>query len=86
MQPLLARWRLPRRLRSAISRPLVLGDHALKLDQQALFGAVAARRFEEQGLGAAPAEFFDQQHLVGIVTAQPIGRIDQDGLHQALGR
>jgi hypothetical protein len=75
MQPLLARWRLPRRLRSAISRPLVLGDHALKLDQQTLFGAVAA-----------PAEFFDQQHLIGVVTAQPIGRIDQDGFKEALDR
>ena len=86
MQPLLARWRLPRRLRSAISRPLVFGDHALKLDQQALFGAVAAGRFEEQGLGTSPAEFFEQQDLVGVVTAQPIGRIDQDGFNEALGR
>jgi hypothetical protein len=76
---------LPRRLRSAISRPLVLGHHALNLHQQALFGAGAARRFQENGLGAAPAEFFDQQHLVGVVTAQPIGRIDQDGFHEALG-
>ena len=86
MQPLLARWRLPRRLRSAISRPLVLGHHALKLHQQALFGAVAARRFEEKGLGPAPAEFFDQQHLISIITAQPIGRIHQDGFNEAFGR
>ena len=86
MQPTLARWRLPRRLPSAIWRPFVLGHHALKLDQQARFGALAAGRFEEHRLGAAPGEFFEQQHLIGVVAAEPIGRIDQDSFHQALGR
>src|SRR6516165_4063678 len=45
---------------------LVLGDHALDLEQQVLLGAAADGVAEEHDLDAAPGELFEDQNLVGI--------------------
>ena len=46
--------------------PLVLGDHALDLEQQVLLGAVAEGVAQEDDLDAATGEFLEEQDLIGI--------------------
>jgi len=41
---------------------------------------------DENGLDPVAAELFDQENLIGIFSAQPIRRVDQDRLNVALGR
>jgi hypothetical protein len=50
--------------------PLVLGDHALQLHQQRVFGAVAAWAFEEHHRCACLGELLDQQRLGGVLARQ----------------
>ena len=64
---------------------LVLGEHALELDQQLVFGAVAARPLHELDPGPAAGEFLDQQRLVGELAGQPVRRVNQDHVQAALG-
>src|SRR6516164_1849696 len=65
---------------------LVLGEHALELDQQLVFGAVAARAvLDEFHSHPGPGEFFQQQSLVGEFAGQPVRGIAQDDVHAALG-
>jgi hypothetical protein len=66
-------------------RPLVLGDHALKLQQQLVFRRIALRRLDEYRLNATAGELFREQDLVGVFAAEPVGRVDEDGLKLALG-
>src|SRR5262245_18343974 len=63
---------------------LVLGEHALELDQQLVFGAVAARPVDELHPGSGPVELLDQQRLVGELAGQPVRRITQDRINAAL--
>jgi hypothetical protein len=67
-------------------RPFVFGDHALKLQHQLIFRRVGMWRLDENGLDPVAAELFDQENLIGIFSAQPIRRVDQDRLNVALGR
>ncbi len=67
-------------------RALVLGDHSLELHQQLILRCRAARRANKQSLDAGARKFLDQQNLVGVASAQPIGRVDQHRLNQPLGR
>ena len=64
----------------------VLGDHALKLHQQLILGGSARRGVEEAGLDAVTAEFLDQQHLVGVLAAQPIRTVNEHDCDVAGGR
>ena len=64
---------------------LVLGEHALELDQQLVLGAVAARPLHELHPGAAAGELLDQQRLVGELAGQPVRRVDQHDVQAALG-
>ena len=52
---------------------LVLGDHALDLQEQVVLGAAADGAVEEHHLHAGTAELLDQEHLVGIAPGQAVG-------------
>ena len=64
---------------------LVLGEHALELDQQLVLGAVAARPLHELHPRPAAGELLDQQRLVGELAGQPVRRVDQHDVEAALG-
>src|SRR3954447_23017558 len=52
---------------------LVLGDHALDLEQQVLLGAAADGVAQEDDLDAAPVELLQDQDLVRIFAREPVG-------------
>ena len=64
---------------------LVLGEHALELDQQLVLGAVTARALDELDPHPGPGEFLQQQRLVGELAGQPVRRIHQHHVHAPLG-
>ena len=51
----------------------VLGDHALELDQQLVFGCLGPRALDEADLGAGPGELVDEQRLVGVLSGEAVG-------------
>src|SRR5215218_2830337 len=59
---------------------LVLGDHALDLEQEVVLGGAADRAVEEHDLGAGAAELLHQEHLVGVTARQPVGGVDVEPL------
>src|SRR6516164_4515452 len=75
----------------ATTRPLqdlgsfVLRNHALELNQELIFRAVALRRLHEQGFDSVAGELFDQQNLVSILSAQSVGRVCQHNLDLSFG-
>src|ERR1700758_407259 len=52
--------------------PLVLGEHALKLQQQAVLGGVPNRAIEKDHLCAGSREFFQQEHLMRVAAGKAI--------------
>src|SRR5215207_9371187 len=65
---------------------LILGEHALELHQQLVFGGVAARAVvDELHPHPSPGELLDQQRLVGKLAGQPVRGIDQHHVQAALG-
>ena len=66
-------------------RPLVLGDHALELNQQLILGARALRCLHKERLDPMASKFFDQQDLIGVFAAQSIRRIGEHDLNLTLG-
>ena len=58
--------------------PLVLGKHALNLQQQAVLGRVPDRAIEEDDLGAGVSELFSQQNLMRIAAGEAIRGMDVD--------
>ena len=64
---------------------LVLGEHALELDQQLVFGGVAARPLDELHPHPGAGELLDQQRLVGELAGQPVRGVAQHHVHAALG-
>lgn len=46
--------------------PLILGDHALNLEQQIILGRTANRTIQEYDLHTGTTELVDQQRLMGI--------------------
>ncbi len=60
--------------------PLVLGDHALDLQQELLLGIVPHGMVEEDDLDPGAAKLVDQQHLIGVLARQAIGRVDIEAL------
>ena len=64
----------------------VFGDHALKLHQQLILGGGARRGIEEASLDPVTSELFDQQHLVGVLPAQPVRTVDEHDLDIARDR
>ena len=55
--------------------PLVLGDHALDLEQELFLGRAPRRVVEEDELEPATVQPVDEQDLVGIPAGQPVGRV-----------
>jgi hypothetical protein len=54
--------------------PLVLGDHALDLGEQASLGVVVERGcIREPHRDAVAGELVEHDHLVGVDTAEPVG-------------
>src|SRR5689334_2200966 len=64
---------------------LVLGEHALHLQQHLLLRAAAEGVVEERDLAAGPRELVDHQHLTGVAARQAIRRADQHGRARPLG-
>jgi hypothetical protein len=67
-------------------RALIFGDHALKLQQQLVFRRRRPFRADEQDLDAGARELFDEENLMRIAPAQPIGSIDEPDLDQSFRR
>src|SRR4051812_20667991 len=65
--------------------PLVLGHHALDLEQQVVLRREADRPVEEDDLDPGAAELVDQEDLVGVAARQPVGRVDVDAIERARG-
>ncbi len=65
--------------------PLVLGDHALDLQQELLLGIVPHGMVEEDDLDPGAAKLVDQQHLIGVLARQAIGRVDIEALDRPQG-
>src|SRR6266849_16422 len=61
-------------------RPLVLGDHALELDEQLILGRRTLRRIQKARLHAVTDELFDQQDLIRVLATQPIRAVDENSL------
>jgi hypothetical protein len=62
---------------------LVLGNDALNLKQEIVFGCPTDRAIEEHDLHAGPAELLNEQHLVGVAPRQPVGRVHVNPVHLA---
>src|SRR3954452_16760881 len=65
--------------------PLVLGHHALDLEQQVVLRREADRPVEEDDLDPGAAQLVDQEDLVGVAARQPVGRVDVDTIERAGG-
>ena len=57
---------------------LVLGEHALQLQQQAVLGRVPDRAIEEDHLRAGLGELLDQQNLMRVAAGEAIRGMDVD--------
>ena len=64
---------------------LILGDHALHLQEQVVFRALAQGTVQEHDLHPGTSELIDQQHLVGVFAGQAIRRVDIEPVHTARG-
>ncbi len=62
---------------------LILGDHALYLQQQVVLGRAANRPVQEHHFHPSAAKFLDQQHLVGIAPREPIRGMHVDPIDLA---
>src|SRR6266446_948257 len=67
-------------------RFLVLGNHALELHQEDILGRLDPRGMDEHHLDARPGELLEQQHLVRVLAAEPIGAVHKHGIDLSLGR
>src|SRR5262249_8114071 len=65
--------------------PFVFGDDALDLQEQLALGRRVNGVVEEDDLGAGPLEFLDQEHLIGVLAGEPVGREDVDTVDGARG-
>ena len=61
--------------------PLVLGEHALKLQEQAVLGGVPDWAIEEDYLRAGAREFFQQEHLMRVAAGEPIRGMNIDDIN-----
>ncbi len=65
--------------------PLVLGDHALDLEQEIVLGAGADGAVHEDDLGAGPPELLDEEDLIGVAPGQTVRCKDKDLIEHAGG-
>jgi hypothetical protein len=59
---------------------LVLGDHALDLQEQILLGSAAGGIAQEDDLDPATIELLEEQHLIRILARKPIGIEDVEAI------
>src|SRR5215210_1310676 len=65
--------------------PLVLGEHALELQQQAVLRGVSDRAIEEDRLRAGAGKLLEQQHLMRIAAGEAIRGVDVDDIDRRQG-
>jgi hypothetical protein len=65
--------------------PLVLGDHALHLQEEIVFWRAPQLAIEEDQLHTATLELVDQQDLIGVFAGQAIRRVDVKAIDGAVG-
>nr|WP_228421535.1 hypothetical protein [Skermanella mucosa] len=65
-------------------RPFVLGDRPLNLEQKLIVRVVGNGAMQELDGAAGAAEFFEQQHLVGVLASQSIRAEHDDGRDHAI--
>ena len=65
--------------------PLVFGEHALELEQQAVLRSVSDRAIEEDHPRASTGKLLHQQHLMRIATGEAIRGVDVDDIHRRQG-
>ncbi len=65
---------------------LVLGNHPLELHQEDLFGRLDPGRTHEHHVDAGAGELLEQQDLIGILAAEPIGAVHEEAIDLPLGR
>src|SRR5215212_2337539 len=63
--------------------PLVLGHHALDLQQQIVLRREADRSIEEDNLNPSPVELVDQQHLISVAPRQSVGGVNVQAIEVA---
>src|SRR5215210_3239576 len=63
--------------------PLVLGHHALDLQQQIVLRREADRSIEEDDLDPSPVELVDQQHLISVAPRQSVRGVDVQAIKVA---
>src|SRR5262249_21739712 len=66
--------------------PLVLGHHALHLQQQVIFGGASEFAIEEDQFYAAALELVHQQNLIRVFASQTIGRVNVEAIDGTIGR
>src|SRR5205807_2970810 len=66
-------------------RSFIFRDHALELNQELIFWAVALGRLHEHRLDSVASEFLDQQNLIRVLTAQAVWRIREHNLNLPFG-
>jgi hypothetical protein len=64
--------------------PLVFGNGTLDLEQKLVVRVVGDRPMDEFDLAAGPAEFLEQEDLVGVAAGEPVGAVDGEDLELAL--
>ncbi len=52
--------------------PFILGDHALKLQQELVLRGGRRRRLDEPRLDAMAGEFLGEQHLIGLLATETV--------------
>src|SRR3954452_6193361 len=65
--------------------PLVFGEHALELEQQAVLRRVSDRAIEEDDLRTGAGELLQQQHLMRVAAGEAIRGVDVDDINRRQG-
>jgi len=66
--------------------PLVLGHHALDLEQQIVFGTAPEFPIQEDHLHTEAGQFIDEQHLIGVFARQAVRGMHIEPVHRTGGR
>jgi hypothetical protein len=66
-------------------RSFIFRDHALELNQELIFRAVALWRLHEHRLDPVASQFLDEQNLICVLAAQAVWRIREHNLDLPFG-
>lgn len=61
----------------------IFREHTLELHQQLIFGRGCGRSLQENQFNSTARQFLSQQDLIGVLTAQSIRRVDEQGSNLA---